>query len=275
MIKEAIEAVTKLAKAEQRRPVWELAPDGSGRRFRYNDSTQEWMEEPRFVKRDGVTVSTLRSFADLVLAEAGRFGDADGAKGTVEFGAEGAKYLPDFTDTRHGAFVFNRTQHPAWVTLSNLADTGNGRKTGLKQLDLIQALQSLRPYIVDGVKVLRAYRTVDFSQNTSVLSQPLMDPDGKGGYQFKVDFEVRGAKDPRGQVALPSTIALRVPYTPRSEPLAVEIEVYVALEGSSLKFFVSWADEELLAQAAVEAEYEAFQVEVKAALPKLVILRNF
>ncbi len=135
-------------------------------------------------------------------------------------------------------------------------------------------MQALRPWLLDGPAVLRAYRAIDFTKKVNFKGQPFIE-NGKAGTTLAVEVTLASGKNEKA--SFPTELKFVVPYTNDSDPVEITLETDVVLdeEGGKVYFSVAWPEQAADASAAQEAEYAQFIDTVKAKLPDIVILRNF
>jgi hypothetical protein len=211
---QAIAHIQNTATAAKREATITLA---DGRVFLYDDRDQKYTEIDRFVKFEGA-VSTVESFAELVAEYAKRFKRADGAKQTVTFTGVGATYSPDDDDRRH-LFTYKRVLSQQWLALK----TALGKPMSHK--DLIRALQTLSPSIVDYPLVMASFRRLVVSKDIRMTSEPILNDSGDSTNGYNVNLSLKGGTT---ETTLPSSITVKVQYARGSEA-TYEIPVEVDL----------------------------------------------
>lgn len=198
-IAQAIALVQNTSTAATRNAFVTLA---DGRVFRYNDHTQVYEEIDRFVKFEG-SVSTVESFAELVVEYAKRFDHETGENQTVTFTSTGATYSPDDEDRRH-LFTYKRVLSQQWHALRVALQAG-----GMSHKALIRTLQSLSPSIVDYALVKNAFSRLAVSKDVRLVSEPTLNEGGDSNNGYNVQLSVKGGTS---ETTLPSQLEVKLPY---------------------------------------------------------------
>lgn len=263
MIREAIDRILEVA--TKTRPSLLPIPDESGRILLYDDGSDVYREIERHVVRRR-QVSTLQSFADLVLAEIDRNRKVNGAKWpTVVFTPEGGSFHLDDSDGRT-VFGFKRILAPGYLRV--LAAIGQP----MEHLAFLRLLQGIREFLVDP-SVLAAYRKVVFDNSVRVDSQPLLEG-GRVGNGYHVELT---AKAGAVEVNLPDIITLALPYSRGGEPYTVELAVDISLvtkgEKATPFFSLAWPEHLSFVERAVNDEIAKFR-ELTSNITDFVVLEN-
>jgi len=212
IIAEAIHHVQATSTAEARDSLITLA---DGRQFLYDDSEQKYGEIERFVKLEG-SVSTVESFAELVAEYAKRLGVPTGKQQTVTFTSAGATYSPDDEDRRH-LFKYGRVLSQQWEALKAVLGKPLSHK------ELIRALQTLSPSIVDYALVMASFRRLIVSKDVRLASEPILNAEGDSQNGYNVQLSIKGGTS---ETTLPSAIEVKVQYARASEATyTVPVEV--------------------------------------------------
>jgi hypothetical protein len=224
---DAIKHIQDTSAAKTRQP-FVTVPDG--RVFQYSDHDQFYDEIDRFVRFEG-SVSTVESFAELVVEYARRFeqkkfatGEAGlkptGTNQTVTFTSAGATYSPDDEDRRH-LFTYHRVLSQQWNAL--VAALGKP----LSHKGLIRTLQTLSPSIVNYPQVFAAFQRLAISKDVRLTSEPVLGLNGASDNSYHVSLSIKGSNV--GETTLPSQIEAEVNYARGgSAAYIVPIEVDLA-----------------------------------------------
>jgi hypothetical protein len=172
-----------------------------GRQFIYNDAAQEYEEIDRFVKLEG-SVSTVESFAELVIEYARRGSWKKGEHQTVTFTSSGATYSPNDVDRRH-LFTYRRVLSQQGQAL--VAILGKP----LSHKELIRALRSLSPSIVDYALIMNGFRRLVVSKDVRLASEPVLSESGDSNNGYNVQLSIKGGTS---ETTLPSAIDVRVQF---------------------------------------------------------------
>lgn len=263
MIKEAIDRILEIA--TKTRPSLQAMPDESGRILLYDDGSDVYREVERYVYRRR-QVSTLQSFADMVLAEIERNRKAGAALWpTVIFTPEGGAFHLDDADGRT-VFAFKRVLAPGFTRV--ISTVGQS----MEHLPFLRLLQSIREFLVDPA-VLQAYRKVIFDNSVQVDSQPLL-VDGKVGHGYNVELTTKSGAT---ETVLPDVIELALPYSRGGPAYRVELAVDIALvqrgEKSIPMFSLAWPEQPAFVELAVNDEIALFR-KLTADITDFVVLEN-
>lgn len=213
----AIERIQDTATAATRSSLIEVG-DGSGRRFLYDDAEQKYVELDRFVKQEG-SVSTVESFAELVMEYAKRHESETGKNMTVTFTSAGANFSPDDSDRRH-LFTYRRVLSQQWEALKQVLGKPMSHKA------LIRTLQALSPSIVSYQIIFAAFQRLAISKDVKLVSEPVLNTDGKSGNSYAVNLSIKGAV--AGETTLPAALNVRVQYA-RGSSAQYDVPVEVDL----------------------------------------------
>jgi hypothetical protein len=262
-IAQAIAHIQETSTSENRDALLTLA---DGRVFLYNDNEQEYAEIDRFVKKEG-SVSTVESFAELVVEYAKREGKPTGEDQTVTFTTAGATYSPDDDDRRH-LFTYRRVLSQQWQALRAVL----GKP--LTHKELIRTLQSLSPSIADYTLVLTAFRRLTISKDVKLVSEPVLNESGDSNNGYNVQLSVKGGTS---ETTLPSALTARVQYA-RGGEATYEVPIEVDLSDRDgvpvISLFAPLID--AIADKAVLDEMKFFDEQMAATgLKDLLIVINF
>lgn len=260
---QAIALLQNTATAAKRDTLVTLA---DGRTFMYDDSAQKYGEIPRFVKFEG-KVSTVESFAELVVEYAKRIGKPDGAKQTVTFTSAGATYSPDDDDRRH-LFTYGRVLSQQWNAL--LA----ALKKPMSHKELIRTLQSLSPSIVHYTIVANAFRRLTVSKDVKLVSEPVLNEGGDSTNGYNVQLSVKGGTS---ETTLPSSLDVKLQYARGSHAtyvVPVEVDLTDKDGVPVITLFAPMID--AIADQAVLDEMKFFDEQMDATgLKELLTVINF
>jgi hypothetical protein len=213
-IAQAIAHVQESSTSENRDALLTLA---DGRTFIYSDNDQEYGEIERFVKFEG-SVSTIESFAELVVEYAKRFESKKavgapvtkgptGKNQTVTFTSNGATYSPDDEDRRH-QFTYRRVLSQQWVALTAILGKPLSHK------ELIRALQTLKPSITNYDVIISAFRRLTVSKDVKLVSEPVLNESGDSANGYNVQLSVKGGTS---ETTLPSELDAYLPFARGSQ----------------------------------------------------------
>ncbi len=267
---EGLAAMRSAAPSTTRPPMVRLTEDGSDRFWLFDDAAGKYVPLDRFPKNN-LTVTSAASFVGLVGDECRlRHLDPPGSLGgRVVLDGMGARYFPLIDDPRI-VHSYRRTISPDFDALDKLLRAGL-----LEMVPFVRALQSLRHRLVEPDATIRSFRKVQASESLDIDAAPFLT-DGRAGYEYKVQVNVRGGK---AETALPAEIGFfDVPWTSGtgSPVLNIKAEVDVALvavgDRKVLKFGLTCPDwkwqEELLRQD----EAERIRNSLAKSLPDILVL---
>jgi hypothetical protein len=239
--------------------------DGSGRRFIYDDAEKKYIELDRFVKQDGY-VSTVESFAELVMEHAKRNERATGKNMTVTFTSSGATFSPDDND-RRDIFTYRRVLSQQWEALKQILGKPMSHKA------LIRTLQALSPSIVNYQIIFASFQRLAISKDVKLVSEPILNADGHSGNSYAVNLSIKGAV--AGETTLPANIEMRLQYA-RGSSAKYDVPVEVDLTENDgtpvITLFAPTLD--AVADQAVLDEMEYFE-EQTSTLTDLLNVVNF
>lgn len=229
-------------------------------------------ELPRVVRQMG-QVANVACLRDLVLEEARRRENVDGAFMTVIFTEGGAYFSPDDRQRLDG-YSYERVTAPEWKTIREF----NGKV--MKHAEFLRLLQGLRWCLMDNISVVRAFRSIDVSRVSRIASQPTMVA-GKAGVTLAIEIAARiqGGGEAQASQELPGELHFSVPYA-RGDADARHLEAEVVIEMSRegekdvVLFGFIVPDIAAVERNAKAAEVTRFRAGVKA-LPRVLILENF
>lgn len=237
-----------------------------GRRFLYNDKEKTYEPIERFVKLAG-EVSTVESFAELVVEYAKRSTRAAGEKQTVTFTSAGATYSPDDDDRRH-LFTYKRVLSQQWLALKAVLGKPMSHK------DLIRALQTLSPSIVDYPLVMASFRRLVVSKDVKLVSEPTLNETGDSANGYNVHLSLKGGTT---ETTLPSSITLRLQYARGGDAtydVPVEVDLTAKDDVPVVTLFAPLID--AIADQAVMDEMKAFDEAMdRTGLKELLVVVNF
>lgn len=237
-----------------------------GRTFLYDDSEQKYEEIERFVKLEG-SVSTVESFAELVVEYAKRKGRKAGDNQTVTFTSIGATYSPDDVDRRH-LFNYKRVLSQQWNALKAVLGKPLSHK------DLIRALQGLSPSIVNYPLVMTAFRKLVVSKDIRLASEPILNEIGDSDNEYKVHLSIKGGS---AETTIPAALDVKVQYARGGEAMyVVPVEVDLT-ERDGIPVITLFAPLiDAVADQAVLDEMKFFDEQMEATgLKDLLIVVNF
>lgn len=271
-----IRQVLQLAEQAVREPIIELK-DGSRRRFLYDDAKRVYDEvEPSAeFPREVRTVGDIQSLVELVKAESARIMELNkGDFATASFTPSGGVVWLEEDQGRLGMAVKYERQ-PSFALNRVQAELGRW----LDHESFLLLLATLAPWMVNGKRVLQAFRRVSTETTSGMSSQPFLD-EGTTGLSYKVDVKVRGENV---QADLPATLVLNIPFTLR-QPGTYAIELWVDIKGERdedsdkpiyVPFFRLLAPElAAIKERALEDELSFFREAMAKVLPNMPIVRE-
>jgi hypothetical protein len=236
---EVIDRLVALARKE--RPALLEVRDGSGRIFLFSNIDGEYAEIERFVARTG-SVSSLESFIAVVKDDLRKPAIELDTK-VVYFSRSGGTFLPT-PDQPANRFLYYRRDAKPKTILAGLL--GKPRAHG----EFIRDLQRIREWVVDGTKLLQAYRSVSVDSTTRIESSPIL-VNGKAGVAIRFDVETRSGLV---EASLPSTFSVLI------SPYEVPVQIDAALSPKGeLTFTLVSPEFELIDEKIVADEMAAFR----------------
>lgn len=270
MIAEGIRELKALAVAAGRPSTLQVGH----RTYLFNPSLDVFEELPRVVPQVG-KVANVECLSAVVLEEARRRGGTSesGEFMTISFTREGAVFSPD-DRVRLDEYTYRRVLSAEWQLLRGACQSTYTHK------EWIALLSRLRPVMRNGREMVRAFRKLDVSKATRVLSAPTLQ-DGAAGSGFLVDLAVRTTTggETSQAIPVPSDLTFDLSYARGGHRTwALEAEVNVELvdddEKETLQFSLFIPELEAIEGSAVEEEVRWFREATKD-LPRLLILENF
>lgn len=270
MIADALKELARLAVAAGRPAQLKL----NHRDFIFNDAKNEYVEQSRSVYQTG-TVARVECLAAIVLEEARRRAErsSGGDWMTVTFKDAGAVFSADDRE-RLDTFYYVRQLSDEWTKLRE----AQGKR--FKHEAWIRLLQELASVTLDGRDVVRAFRKLDVTKGTRVVSSPTLQ-DGESGSAYEVNLAVQtaGGEVPTSRT-MPSDLKFHLPFARGGQALwwlDAEVDAQLVKDEKDREvlefrlFIPELARTEMLA---VEAEVAWFREATKS-LPHLLVLENF
>jgi hypothetical protein len=274
VIQEAIKQIEALAKQANALPqsLMLKADDGSGRMWRWDPKTKNYVPLERWPGRSG-NVSNIQSLVLLAGDEAvlrsktGKMEDAPAMRITMTAG--GAEFVPDVVDGRE-KFTYRRKLSPQWEALKQIVGAG-----AQPHKAFVRALQRLRPSVTGYADLARAFRSISLEGSTRVLSEPVLKR-GAMGNAYEVRVQVRGGET---EAELPTEIPLSMAIakgSPATYGLVAEVDIEWDEEEKSLSFQLVVPDMEEVLRNVEDDEAEWLRTALKSTgLGGVVVLQNY
>jgi len=218
-------------------------------------------------------ICNIDSLVKTVVEEASRRTNKDGKFMTVIFEPNGASFFPDDV-TRRDSWVYARRFTDQFEKFREMI----GKKLG--HLDLLRAIQRLRPSVIDYKSVIRSFQKINLTKEVKVVSAPMVQDGATGGsLQWAVQATSNGTTE---KCAVPSEITFTLPVVQGSNVLysfTAELEIAFEENNGSAKGYFSLIcpDVDAVLNGVYEDEVKQFEKSVteEAKLSSVLILRNF